>query len=77
MKNSLMGIADNILPKKWTLIGTGNDKLKNITRIEHSRHYSFNNFVTNTLSAITAYCFFEKKPAIDVNFVNDGQLEIF
>jgi len=29
------------------------------------------------LSAIAAYCFFEKKPAIDVNFVNDGQLTIF
>ncbi|HJF07952.1 MAG TPA: IS982 family transposase, partial [Phocaeicola coprocola] len=29
------------------------------------------------LSAIAAYCFFEKKPAIDVNFINDGQLTIF
>ena len=28
-------------------------------------------------SAIAAYCFFEKKPAIDVKFVNDGQLAIF
>ena len=28
-------------------------------------------------SAIAAYCFFEKKPAIDVNFVNDWQLSIF
>ena len=27
--------------------------------------------------AIAAYCFFEKKPAIDVNFINDGQLTIF
>ena len=45
--------------------------------IEHSRHRSFNNFIANSLSAIAAYCFFEKKPAIDVNFVNDGQLAIF
>ena len=37
----------------------------------------FNNFIANSLSAIAAYCFFEKKPAIDVNFVNDGQLSIF
>jgi len=29
------------------------------------------------LSAIAAYCFFEKKPAIDVNSVNVGQLAIF
>ncbi|MEE0572826.1 MAG: IS982 family transposase, partial [Paraprevotella clara] len=38
---------------------------------------SFNNFIANSLSAIAAYCFFEKKPAIDVNFINDGQLTIF
>ena len=28
-------------------------------------------------SAIAAYCFFEKKPAIDVNFVKDRQLVLF
>ena len=69
MKNSLMSIADKI--------ETVNDELKNIAQIEHSRHRSFNNFIANSLSAIVAYCFFEKKPAIDVNFVNDGQLAIF
>ena len=26
---------------------------------------------------VTDYCFFEKKPAIDARFINDGQLEIF
>ncbi|MEO3502575.1 IS982 family transposase, partial [Phocaeicola vulgatus] len=35
------------------------------------------NFIANSLSVIAAYCFFEKKPAIDVNLVNDGQLSIF
>ncbi len=29
------------------------------------------------LRSIAAYCFFEKKPAIDVKFVNDGQLAMF
>jgi hypothetical protein len=47
------------------------------TEIEHSRHRSFCNFIANALSAITAYCFFEKKPAIDVEFINDGQLSLF
>ena len=50
---------------------------KNIAQIEHSRHRSFNNFIANVLSAIAAYCFFDKKPAIDVDFVNDGQLSLF
>ena len=75
MKNSLMSIADKILLRKRALIETVNDELKNIAQIEHSRHRSFNNFIANSLSA--AYCFFEKQPAIDVNFVNDGQLAIF
>lgn len=77
MKNSLMSIADKILIRKRALIETVNDELKNIAQIEHSRHQSFNNFIVNSLSVIAAYCFFEKKPAIDVKFVNDGQLAIF
>ena len=77
MRNSLMSITDKILLRKRALLETVNDELKNIAQIEHSRHRSFNNFIANSLSAIAAYCFFEKKPAIDVYFVNDGQLAIF
>ena len=77
MKNSLMSVADKILLRKRALIETVNDELKNIAQIEHSRHRSFSNFITNALSAIAAYCFFEKKPAIDVCFVKDGQLTMF
>lgn len=74
MKNSLMSIADKILLRKRTLIEM---VMKNIAQIEHSRHRSFSNFIANSLSAIAVYCCFEKKPATDVNFVNDGQLFIF
>ena len=77
MKNSLMSIADKILLRKRALIETVNDELKNIAQIEHSRHRSFNNFIANSLSAIAAYCFFEKKPAIDLSFVKDRQLTMF
>ena len=77
MKNSLMSIADKICLRKRALIETVNDELKNIAQIEHSRHRLFNNFIANALSAIAAYCFFEKKPAIDVEFINDGQLSLF
>ena len=77
MRNSLMSIADRILLRKRALIETANDELKNIAQIEHSRHRSFSNVIANSLSAIAAYCFFEKKPAIEVNFINDGQLTIF
>ena len=74
MRNSLMSIADRILLRKRALIETANDELKNIAQIEHSRHRSFSNFIANSLSAIAVYCFFEKKPAIEVNFINDGLL---
>ena len=77
MRNSLMTVADKILLRKRALIETVNDELKNIAQIEHSRHHSFNNFIANSLSAIAAYCFFEKKPAIDVEFIKERQLAMF
>ena len=77
MKNSLMSVADKILLRKRAVIETVNDELKNIAQIEHSRHRSFDNFIANAISAIAAYCLFEKKPAIDVNFIKDRQLAIF
>lgn len=77
MRNSLMTVADKILLRKRALIETVNDELKNIAQIEHSRYRSFNNFIANSLSAIAAYCFFEKKPAIDVDFIKDRQLAMF
>ena len=69
MKNLLMSIADKILLRRRALIETVNDELKNIVQIEHSRHRSFSNFIVNSSSAIAVYCFFEKKLAIDVNFL--------
>ncbi len=41
------------------------------------RWFSFNNIIANSLSTIAAYYFFARRPAIDVNFVNDGQVSIF
>jgi hypothetical protein len=64
IKNSLMNIYDKILLRKRSVIETINDQLKNICEIEHSRHRAMHNFVMNLISAITAYCFFDKKPAI-------------
>ena len=77
MRNMLMSAEDKILLRKRAVIETVNDELKNIAQIEHSRHRTFNNLIVNILSAIAAYCFFPKKPAADVAFVNDGQLVLF
>lgn len=72
-----MTVADKILLRKRALIETVHDELKNIAQIEYSRHRPFNNFIANSLSAIAAYCFFEKKPAIDIDFIKDRQLAMF
>ena len=77
MRNMLMRAEDKILLRKRAVIETVNDELKNIAQIEHSRHRSFSNFIVNILSAIAAYCFFPKKPSVDVTFINDGQLVLF
>lgn len=55
-------------------------KLKNIAPIEHSRHSCFDNFMVNLLGALSAYCFFPKKPTIrvePVDCMNDRQLTLF
>ena len=67
MKNALMLIHDKIVLRKRVLIETVNDELKNICQIEHTRHRSFHNFITNLLSGLIAYSFFPKKPSINLN----------
>lgn len=55
-------LSQNILIqlKKRALIETVNDELTNICQIEHSRHRSFENFLTNLLSGLIAYSFFQR-----------------
>ena len=66
MKNSLMLLQDKIALRKRALIETVNDELKNICQVEHTRHRSFDNFITNLLSELIAYSFFDKKPSINL-----------
>ena len=77
MKNCLMEMNDKILLRKRSLIETVNDELKNICQIEHSRHRSFGNFLTNLISGLIAYSFFPKKPSLKYQTVNSNQLALF
>jgi len=77
MKGALMMVSDKLLLRKRAIIESVNDELKNIAQIEHSRHRSLHNFVCNLLSAIAAYCFFPKKPAINVIKSFDNQPSLF
>lgn len=77
MKNTLVELKDKILLRKHSVIETVNDELKTMCQIEHSRHRSFTNFLTNTLAAMIAYSFFPKKPAIKFEVVTTNQLSLF
>lgn len=77
MKNKLMPLYDKLLLRKRSIIETINDELKNVAQLVHSRHRGVFNFAMNILSALVAYSFFEKKPAINFDFEieeNCGQL---
>lgn len=77
MKNCLMELKDKILLRKRSVIETINDELKNMCQVEHSRHRSFGNFMTNILSGLIAYSFFPKKPAIKYDPVQSTQVALF
>jgi hypothetical protein len=66
------------LLRKRSIIETINDELKNICQIEHSRHRSFGNFLTNLIPGLLAYSFLPKKPAIKYDVEPTfGQLALF
>jgi hypothetical protein len=77
MKNSLMLMSDKILLRKRSVIETVNDELKNICQVEHSRHRSVGNFITNLIAGIIAYHFLPKKPSIRFESLKTNQLAIF
>jgi hypothetical protein len=78
MKTKLVTpMADAILLRKRAICETIIDQLKNIFQIEHSRHRSPKNFLTNLFSALIAYNFTEKKPSLKKTYVDTRQLLLF
>lgn len=77
MKNSLMLMSDKILLRKRSVIETVNDELKNICQVEHSRHRSVTNFLTNLIAGIIAYQFLPKKPSINFDKLKTNQLALY
>ena len=74
----MMFFLNTVCFGKCTGIETINDELKNICEVEHSRHRAVHNFVMNLISALAAYCFFDKKPAIRFDMEQPtGQIALF
>jgi hypothetical protein len=71
MKNNMKGgelpLQDRLMLRKKAVIESVNDELKNICRIEHTRHRCFTNFITNLIAGLLAYSFLPKRPSIKVD----------
>jgi len=76
MKKQNLSHVDKILLRKRAIIESVNDELKNIAKIEHSRHRSINGFLINTVTALIAYSFFTKKPSLNIEFEKTNQLTL-
>lgn len=59
-------MRDKILLRKRSLIETINDQPKNICGVEHSRHRSFGDFITNLVASLIAYSFQEKSQPLSL-----------
>jgi hypothetical protein len=66
MEAQTIDAFDQLLLRKRSIIETINDQLKNIFDLEHSRHRSLINYLSNTMAGLVAYSYQEKKPALSL-----------
>ena len=77
MKKQNLSDVDAILPRKRALVESVNDELKNICKIEHTGHRSVKGFLVNIIAALVAYCFFPKKPSLNITPIESNQLTLW
>lgn len=66
MKAQAIDAFDKCLLRKRSIIETNNDQLKNIFNLEHSRHRSLFNYLSDVVACLVAYSYQEKKPALNL-----------
>lgn len=64
MKNQMMDLWDKLMLRKRALIESVNNILKNNCQIEHHRHRSRWNFLSNLFGGLAAYCLEPNKPRL-------------
>ena len=69
IKGYIIELKDKLLLRKRAIIETLNDELKNLCQIEYTGRRSVNTFIINILSALVAYCVFQKKPSLNIEEV--------
>jgi hypothetical protein len=66
MKNKLLRLVDKLKLRKRAVIESVNDILTSVFDLQHTRHRSCVNAMAHMLAALTAYCFYDKKPSVYV-----------
>lgn len=74
MKQRLLSMFGKIMLRKRAIIESVIDQLKNISKIEHSRHRSVANCFVNLVAGLIAYTYREKKPSLDIRVKDQLQL---
>lgn len=77
MKAQNLSQTEKILLRKRAIIECVNDELKNICKLQHTRHRSLNNFLINLMGALCAYHFFPKKPSLNIQFQENSDRQLF
>ncbi len=77
MKKQNLSDVEAILLRKRALVESVNDELKNICKIEHTRHRSVKGFLVNLIAGLAAYCFFPKKPSLNITPIETNQLSLW
>ncbi len=64
IKHRVMRLWDKWLLRKWILIETMNDQVKNISQIEYMRHRSVPGLMVNLVACFVAYSYRPTKPSL-------------
>jgi hypothetical protein len=74
MKNKLMDYADRITLRKRSLVESVFHVFKDILNMDHTRHRSPINFMTNLVAGMAAYCLSDRKPRMKMEHNTSGEL---
>lgn len=72
-----MGVLETKRARKRALVESVNDELKNICKLEHTRHRSVKGFLVNVSGALVVYCFLLKKPSLNIAPNETNQLSLW
>ena len=72
--HNIQNLYDKLLLRKRSVIETVNNELKNIYKIEHTRHRSVDNFVVKLTAGLIAYNLLPKKPSMNIEIIDKRKL---